>query len=559
MSDKMFLLKYSEILAMLWEFKDKIDATIAEIDKMGESLTTFLESSSFEGETANSIKSYFNEIHGSMLSSIKTTAQRVQDDMARYKAGFCTIDAYTNFILDQDIIQQYDQAMNDYCDDTEGYMEEISKALATTASIFNYTYPSGSEKDVTTEHSNMDQKLIQFKSDITAHESDIVNDVTKVTEQMINQISVVNKTIGVEWKDLKDYNSGDGNNNLELCKLVYVAGELDAERKENEEVYVQIWDNEVSLKEKAEDREEQGVWEMIGGGILAITGVVCIVCTGGAATPIVVAGWVAGGGTVAFGMADMIEGSDDIYYGSIGDINSTSTNDIKTLIKNLGGDEKTYYMIENAFAFTASALCPIGKASIAKELTFKSGAQILVREGVSDFTAGKVSDFVYNKTGNRVLSMAAGMASSAGTSKAFDYGDVALGWAKNKVKSGSTSINPNEIRYSQSSVNGSNDIIQSMKANGWQGDPIDVVEMPDGIYTTIDNTRVVSAREAGINVEANVHGYNDPLPSEYIERFTTKKGVPKTWGEAIELRVGKQKASFRNGNPYGKLEMETIK
>ena len=255
----------------------------------------------------------------------------------------------------------------------------------------------------------------------------------------------------------------------------------------------------------------------------------------------------------------MIEGSDDIYYGSIGDINSTSTNDIKTLIKNLGGDEKTYYMIENAFAFTASALCPIGKASIAKELTFKSGAQILVREGVSDFTAGKVSDFVYNKTGNRVLSMAAGMASSAGTSKAFDYGDVALGWAKNKVKSGSTSINPNEIRYSQSSVNGSNDIIQSMKANGWQGDPIDVVEMPDGIYTTIDNTRVVSAREAGINVEANVHGYNDPLPSEYIERFTTKKGVPKTWGEAIELRVGKQKASFRNGNPYGKLEMETVK
>lgn len=98
-----------------------------------------------------------------------------------------------------------------------------------------------------------------------------------------------------------------------------------------------------------------------------------------------------------------------------------------------------------------------------------------------------------------------------------------------------------------------------MKANGWQGDPIDVVEMPDGIYTTIDNTRVVSAREAGIKVEANVHGYNDPLPSEYIERFTTKKGVPKTWGEAIELRVGKQKASFRNGNPYGKLEMETIK
>ena len=134
----------------------------------------------------------------------------------------------------------------------------------------------------------------------------------------------------------------------------------------------------------------------------------------------------------------------------------------------------------------------------------------------------------------------------------------AAGKGKVRIKSAGNSINPNKIRYSQSSVNGSSDIIQSMKKNGWKGDPIDVVEMPDGIYTTIDNTRVVSAREAGINVQANVYGYNDPLPSEYIERFTIKKGVPKTWGEAIELRVGKQKASFRNGNLYGKFNMETI-
>ena len=124
---------------------------------------------------------------------------------------------------------------------------------------------------------------------------------------------------------------------------------------------------------------------------------------------------------------------------------------------------------------------------------------------------------------------------------------------------GSKTINPKEIRYSQSSVNGSSEIIDSMKKNGWKGDPIDVVEMPDGIYTTIDNTRVVSAREAGINVKANVHGYNDILPEEYIERFTTKKGVPVTWGDAISLRVGKQKASFRNSNPFGAFDMDTIK
>ena len=120
-------------------------------------------------------------------------------------------------------------------------------------------------------------------------------------------------------------------------------------------------------------------------------------------------------------------------------------------------------------------------------------------------------------------------------------------------------LNPNTIRYSQNSVNGSQPIVDSMKANGWQGDPIDVVQMPDGNLTTIDNTRVVAAREAGINVQANVHSFNDPLPKEFIERFTTKNGVPQTWGEAILLRIQNQSGKFSIENPYGAQEMMVIK
>ncbi len=119
-------------------------------------------------------------------------------------------------------------------------------------------------------------------------------------------------------------------------------------------------------------------------------------------------------------------------------------------------------------------------------------------------------------------------------------------------------LNPNTIRYSQNSVNGSQPIVDSMKANGWQGDPIDVVQMPDGNLTTIDNTRVVAAREAGINVQANVHSFNEPLPEEFIERFTTKNGVPQTWGEAILLRIQNQSGGFSTENPYGAQEMMKI-
>lgn len=44
-----------------------------------------------------------------------------------------------------------------------------------------------------------------------------------------------------------------------------------------------------------------------------------------------------------------------------------------------------------------------------------------------------------------------------------------------------------------------------------------------------------------------------------IARFTTPKGTPKTWGEALELRIQKQKASFRNNNPMGSYDLEKMK
>ncbi|WJE68504.1 hypothetical protein QRY64_17295 [Bacillus albus] len=120
-------------------------------------------------------------------------------------------------------------------------------------------------------------------------------------------------------------------------------------------------------------------------------------------------------------------------------------------------------------------------------------------------------------------------------------------------------VNPSEIRFSQTSVNGSEELIASMKANGWKGDPIGVVKMPGGKLTTIDNTRVAVAREVGIEVQATIRNYKDPLPTNLIDRFTTKKGVPKTWGEALDLRILKQKTSFRNNNPMGSFELEKMK
>ena len=134
---------------------------------------------------------------------------------------------------------------------------------------------------------------------------------------------------------------------------------------------------------------------MVGGAVLIATGAACIVLTGGAATPVVADVAVAvGSGTAVFGAADAIEGTQDIYYGSTGDIDSTAVNGIKDDL--FQGNEDAYYLTENAFAFAASAMIPIGHASTAGNLTFKSTATIVAKEGIS-MVAGMVASGVTAK------------------------------------------------------------------------------------------------------------------------------------------------------------------
>ena len=104
------------------------------------------------------------------------------------------------------------------------------------------------------------------------------------------------------------------------------------------------------------------------------------------------------------------------------------------------------------------------------------------------------------------------------------------------------------IRFSQSSVNGLDEIVASMKRLGWSGEPIDVVKMEDNLYTTTDNTRLLAAKKAGIDVKAVIHKFDDPISEGRAQYFMPKKGgdMPKTWGEAINNRIQRQNSSFRN-------------
>ena len=72
--------------------------------------------------------------------------------------------------------------------------------------------------------------------------------------------------------------------------------------------------------------------------------------------------------------------------------------------------------------------------------------------------------------------------------------------------------------------------------------------MHDGVGTSINNTRVLAARQAVIDVQARVRAFDEPLTNAEKLRFTRDGGgVPNTWGEATQMRIQAQEGMYSKG------------
>ncbi len=148
-------------------------------------------------------------------------------------------------------------------------------------------------------------------------------------------------------------------------------------------------------------------------------------------------------------------------------------------------------------------------------------------------------------------------------------------------------LDPNKIKFSQENIGAKtsdgiplDDLKNSMKNEGWKGDPIHVVELPDGSHLSLDNRRLFAAREAvkegGLKgadgkptteIPTLLHHHTEPMPQDWASKgFVAEKAVYKhpdghltltpptpdakpvipeghvaqTFGEAATIRTAKQ-------------------
>ena len=412
-----FQINYTDLSDLFWEYKRKIENLIENIDNCIEKINMFTENAVFTGKTGDAVKSYLGEAHITILSGIKVTAQTLLDNMAAYKDGYRAIDSSTNFKLDEEAIQEFRKKLASNYEDTDEYTGKIRSALSEVSDISDVGMPDSN--GVFDIHEQMDSDLIKLVSNVNSYERENVVRLENSVELLLENLQSCLSKIGLSQCAIESYETGSfitGKDAGTLNMGIKIFGDL---HEKNKEAYDEIYETEQKIKDEAEKRKTQGIWRTVGGAVLIATGAACIVLTGGAAIPIVADVAVAvGSGTAVFGAADAIEGTQDIYYGSTGDIDSTAVNGIKDDL--FQGNEDAYYLTENAFAFAASAMIPIGTASKAGELTFRSGATIIAKEGISTAAGAGAQKVTTDLTGNQTAGMLAGMAASAATAKGLN-------------------------------------------------------------------------------------------------------------------------------------------
>ena len=412
-----FQINYTDLSDLFWEYKRKIENLIENIDNCIEKINMFTENAVFTGKTGDAVKSYLGEAHITILSGIKVTAQTLLDNMAAYKDGYRAIDSSTNFKLDEEAIQEFRKKLASNYEDTDEYTDKIRSALSEVSDISDVGMPDSN--GVFDIHEQMDSDLIKLVSNVNSYERENVVRLENSVELLLENLQSCLSKIGLSQGAIESYETGSfitGKDAGALNTGIKIFGDL---HEKNKEAYDEIYETEQKIKDEAEKRKTQGIWRTVGGAVLIATGAACIVLTGGAAIPIVADVAVAvGSGTAVFGAADAIEGTQDIYYGSTGDIDSTAVNGIKDDL--FQGNEDAYYLTENAFAFAASAMIPIGQASTAGNLTFKSTATIVAKEGISMGAGAGAQKITTDVTGNDTAGMVAGMVASGMTAKGLN-------------------------------------------------------------------------------------------------------------------------------------------
>ncbi|HFQ5614854.1 TPA: T7SS effector LXG polymorphic toxin [Streptococcus equi subsp. zooepidemicus] len=374
-----YSIKFDEISAAQQSTQTTISAWGDGMTSIQTALSALIGDSRLQGQTASSIKSYLSEVHGTLLQTLQSLMNDYSASLLLYKDGYYQIDSNSHAQLPGQVFKTLQSELRLSQAHLKDQLELLQNARAKVSDLVHYSGVSHAKtvvdySELITDINRLDEAIIQYESNHASQDLSAFKELLASTKALIAEYSSKPKRAG-------SYQVGDIGqlNTIKRFATAYqgVARHLETNAKRLQ--VAQERDQARFEAVAAEDRAGQGWVDLALSLVTIAVGVAAIVMTAGAATPLVVGAFVAGSGTVAYGVSNLYEAGHNIYLGSVGDGVTVATNPIQDTL--FMGNDRLYHQVGGLFTTASAALIPIGQTkSVAK--------------GLTEFTIGEVGGFI---------------------------------------------------------------------------------------------------------------------------------------------------------------------
>lgn len=390
----------------------QINAWQKELEALQKGMQKVIDLDSFQGTAAASVKAYYAEVQALLLSAVGTVLTDFMTKFFLYEDGYYAIDGDIHTKLDESTLND---AIHEY-KSSRGFLSDsqssLKSALSSVSDIFFAGIPAvGLLED---NHAEVTERIKTVRDKVDPYEDSVLNSALKELETFIDNTRayikeyrngdrniMVNYTSGDYIYDKSAYNLAVSMNAAANYQKIHEK-ELQEAIDRQEGVYAQLQaEYEAERERLAKERADQGGAQIIMGVVAAGVGIAAIVCTAGAATPIVVTAAVTGTCTTLYGVSEIAEGSQHVYYGLRGDPYTSAFNPIRDTV--FMGNQDAYSLWGNLNMTVAGMCIPVGKATKGLDgvRAVKAGARAAVKEiavdKTSEFIAQNTSEFIFDK------------------------------------------------------------------------------------------------------------------------------------------------------------------
>ena len=419
-------IKFDDITSVQVETQKTMNAWGESMSSLNKAMNDFIKNQNLQGQAISSMRNYLVEVHGTLLQTLANLMNDYSTNLLLYKDGYYQIDGDLHTKLPG---KEFTRLHSDLKGSRDKLKPEIELLKTTKSDISDLVSYEGSSHTSTimnynflmNQIKNLDTSITQYESSHSSQDLAAFKELLAATKALIAEHSGKSRNVGT-------YQSGDFGKlkSVQRFALAYDQAAKQMESRVERVKAAQERDKARFEALAAEDRAKKG-WIDLGVGVFtAVIGIVVIVSTMGAATPLVVAGGVVGFGTSVYGLSNAEEGVHNIALGNAGDIQTKARNPIRDTV--FMGNDKLYHDVGGAFVIASAIMIPIGKTQS-------------VVQGLTEFAIGEAGAYTTGQVAYHVTKLAGGSEEDAQTANflgnligGYTASSVANKFSLNKVK-----------------------------------------------------------------------------------------------------------------------------